>query len=172
MEINKRFVVIALHLIYPSPDFMKLKTYFPLFLALQLMIASCGGTRPTLPASIVNQTPSRAVFSPDGQYIAAGIWGAVRIWNVQTEEYKDYETKLRNETPKCVTFSPDGKWIATGIFGAVRTWELSTGASRDYPMKVRNETPEFIAISPDGQTIATAAFGGVMKWKYEGFDKK
>ncbi|WP_177194160.1 WD40 repeat domain-containing protein [Dyadobacter sp. SG02] len=147
----------------------KLLTSLILSLALHLIFASCSSTRPTLPGKLVNETPTSPVFSPDGKLVAAGIFGGVRVWDADSENFRDYLTKLKNETPSRIFFSPDGKWIAAGVYGAVRTWELATGASHDYPMKLRNETPRIIAISPDGQTIATATFGGLMKWKFQGF---
>jgi len=147
----------------------KLKTCTLIYLTLLPAFTSCSNTKPTLSAKLVNETPTSPKFSPDGRVVAAGIFGGVRVWNVQSEKFRDYPTALKNETPKRVFFSPDGKWMAAGVYSAVRTWELETGAWHDYPMKIRNETPEVIAISPDGQTIVTAAFGGIMKWKFQGF---
>jgi len=169
MGVSGRIVVIKIHNLRPHMKAKKLKTCALLSLVIYLTFVSCSGSRPTLPGKLVNETPTSPVFSPDGKLIAAGIFGGVRVWDVQSERFRDYPAALKNETPKRIFFSPDGKWMAAGIYGAVRTWELETGASRDYPMKLRNETPRIIVISPDGQTIATAAFGGIMKWKFQGF---
>ena len=75
-----------------------------LYVVLHLMIASCSSTRPTLPGKVVNETPTWIKFSPDSKYIAAGITGGVRVWNVQSEDFKDYKTKLPNETPEQIIF--------------------------------------------------------------------
>ncbi|REA58033.1 hypothetical protein DSL64_21855 [Dyadobacter luteus] len=144
--------------------FIKFKFYNLLTLVLLLVITSCGSSKPPLRAKLVNETPTSTVFSPDGKWVAAGVWGGVRVWNVDSEEAKDYKTKLRNETPKYVTFSPDGKRIAAGSWGAVRVWDLKSAELKDYPVGMINETPTHVFFSPDGTWMATGIFGAVRTW--------
>ena len=79
----------------------------------------------TYPAKLKNETPSWVEFSNDEKYIGAGVFGAVRVWNLASGEFVDYPTKLKNETPQYVRFTSDGQFIMAGLFGEVRTWKVS-----------------------------------------------
>jgi len=64
-------------------------------------------------------------FSPDGEYIATGVYGAVRVWKIKSGEFVDYPTRLKNETPKYVKFSSDSRFIVASLYGEVKTWEIT-----------------------------------------------
>ena len=96
------------------------------------------------PTKLKNETPNFAVFSHNGKYIAAGIYGAIRVWETDSKNFKDYRTVAKNETPLFVSFSPDNKCIASGVYGAVRVWELNTNNYTDYKLKTINSTPKFV----------------------------
>jgi len=65
------------------------------------------------------------VFSPDQTYIAAGIYGAVRVWNSKSGRFTDYPTRLKNETPPFIKFSSASRLIVAGSYGEVRTWVIT-----------------------------------------------
>lgn len=165
---NKGFWLIGCHqvtsLTIELMASVKFKFYILLNLVLLLVVSSCGSNKPPLRTKLAGETPTSTVFSPDGRFIAAGVWGGVRVWNVDSEQAKDYKTKLRNETPKYVSFSPDGKRIAAGSWGAVRVWDLASAESKDYSVGMINETPTHIFFSPDGSWMATGIFGAVRTW--------
>lgn len=71
-----------------------------------------------------NNTPQYVEFSNDGRHIAAGVYGAVRVWNILSGDFIDYPAKYKNYTPGFVKFSPDSRFIVAGQFGEVRSWEI------------------------------------------------
>ncbi len=71
----------------------------------------------------------RAVFSPDGRYIATSHprLKTIRIWQVAGERYI---RQLSGEQfgIRALKFSPDGKWLAgAGNEGVIRLWDWKTG---------------------------------------------
>ena len=96
---------------------------------------------------VKNETPNYVEFSNDSKFIASGVYGAVRVWDVASKEFRDFKTKVRNETPKFISFAPNDTLIAAGVFGAVRIWNIHTNEFRDYPANVKNETPLSVTFS-------------------------
>jgi len=92
-------------------------------LATRLFSQDKGNSYPTF---FKNETPNYAEFSSNGKFIAAGVPGAVRIWETGSTRFKDYKTNLKNVAPLFVCFSPGDKYIASGVYGAVRVWEIDT----------------------------------------------
>ncbi|WP_420154092.1 WD40 repeat domain-containing protein [Siphonobacter sp.] len=142
-----------------------MKPFLALSVFFFISLISCSkSSQPTLQAKLSNETPHEITYSPDGKSIAAGVWGAVRIWDLATRQATDYPTKLKNETPRRVSFSPDGRWIAAGTFRGVRVWNVQTKSYRDYDLPLGSVTPRRVHFSPDSRTLAAAAWGGVMTW--------
>src|SRR5665647_1569224 len=147
------------------------KSMFKIFIL--LLVFLCGSTCSLLSQEKIksystigkNGTPNYAEFSIDGKYIAAGVIGAVRIWETNSNEFKDYKTKSKNVTPNFVCFSPDGEYIATGVYGAIRVWNIKSGKFLDYPTKGNNETPKFVKFSTDGRFIVAGNWGEVRTWE-------
>src|SRR5665647_1257012 len=138
-----------------------------------LLVFLCGSTCSLLSQEKIksystigkNGTPNYAEFSIDGKYIAAGVIGAVRIWETNSNEFKDYKTKSKNVTPNFVCFSPDGEFIVAGVYGAVRVWKINSDSFTDYKTKSKNITPNFVCFSPDGEYIVAGNWGEVRTWE-------
>ncbi|MCS7016517.1 MAG: WD40 repeat domain-containing protein [Gemmatales bacterium] len=101
-------------------------------------------------------------FSPDGQVLAAGDSGNVRLYDASTgETLRVLEWGERRWTTKYLTFSPDGRWLAVGkgnrdSVGVVEVWDWRTGklvwARLGHPRGVTA-----LAYSPDGRFLLSAS---------------
>ena len=76
------------------------------------------------------------VFSPDGNTVAYGGHGNIRLWNTETNEsteipldnYIDSRGSSHKARVTTLVFSPDGKALVCGTMGGkVRMWHTSTG---------------------------------------------
>jgi len=111
-----------------------------------------------------NQWPGCVAFSPDNQFLAAGDYGKVRIWNVPSGE----PFSVVEEAGALFAFSPDGKHLATTFkpFGGgyqLKMWvfpsgELKTGAETAHEKIIKQLT-----WSPDGSMFATSSDDGTLK---------
>ena len=90
-------------------------------------------------------------FSPDGNTIATGIDGTVRLWDVNTKT--EIATLTGPDWVYSVAFSPDGNTIATGTDGTVRLWDVNT---KTEIATLGHKSARSLAFSPDGNTIAIA----------------
>jgi WD40 repeat protein len=100
--------------------------------------------------------PARAVYSPDGRWIAfAGrdggllLYHTAGLWVEQTLEGHD-------GLVRCLAFSPDGERLATGdAEGVVKVWDTRTG-SEVLSLPAHDGGVTGIAFSPDGDVLYTA----------------
>jgi WD40 repeat protein len=77
-------------------------------------------------------SPSDVAFSPDGRYLSATTWSAVRMWDLtRPKEPREIELKgSRTGGGLQHSFSPDGRYLVAGISDKVRLWEVESGESR------------------------------------------
>jgi WD40 repeat protein/serine/threonine protein kinase len=112
-----------------------------------------------------------AAFSPDNQWLAAGGWGYVRIWNVASGQEWDPLLKAVGNPVNSLAFRPDGLYLATGgqqpstaTKGAVNVWNLKPGPEL-HPTGGYAVRCTSVAFSPDSKYLAaTFRDGNVTVW--------
>lgn len=106
----------------------------------------------------------RALFSPDGRYLAATESGGATIWDVMSGR-KVAEIRLESALePQDIAFSPDGKRLAIpGLLGDCSVWDVETGrklnafASGFFErVSGKNANPTAVVWSPDGRLLGVA----------------
>jgi WD40 repeat protein len=103
-------------------------------------------------------TASAPAFSRDGKYVAAGVRGAVAIWDNQGVLVR----RLKGQTKGffSVVFSPDSKYLA-GAGSGLSVWEVATG--REVVALASKDTLFSVAYSPDGMRLAAGGKEGVLR---------
>ena len=80
------------------------------------------------PPTIVDfQASVRSIsFSPDGQWLVAGLqgYGFIGIWNVDSEEKFQY--KPHDDTVTSISFNKDGKLATASLDSTTKLWELKS----------------------------------------------
>ncbi|MFI1852059.1 WD40 repeat domain-containing protein [Streptomyces sp. NPDC020480] len=99
-------------------------------------------------------------FSPDGQTLAGGGSGAVRLWEVSDPRRPRALKPLTGFAGHISTtvFSPDGRTLATSEGSTVRLWEVShpqQAAPLGEPLEGHTGDIHALAFSPDGRTLAS-----------------
>jgi WD40 repeat protein len=120
------------------------------------------------------RTPGTIAFSPDGKWLAAGIWpvskdgdlrGDVVIWDTSTGK-PARRLKGHTDMVNAVAFSPDGKLLVSGgSDGVAKVWDTASGRARatlGFPALQKRSGPtpiwvESVTFSPDGRTLVTSA---------------
>jgi WD40 repeat protein len=101
-------------------------------------------------------------FSPDGTLVAAGQYGCVNVWDVETGNVIA-EIKASENAVYPVRFSPDGLVLAAGSYasypytGEITLWSPTSG---DRLGKVQNDSGDMghsFGFSLDGRTLALGA---------------
>ncbi|HSI12722.1 MAG TPA: WD40 repeat domain-containing protein [Chthoniobacter sp.] len=96
-------------------------------------------------------TAFSVTFSPDGRFIAAGIFNTVRIFDAATGNEVVKSEARHHSGIASVTFSPDGQTVAAA-FGLM---DARTGKTI-LPFKENGSRFSLLAFSPDGKTLATS----------------
>jgi len=66
-------------------------------------------------------------FSPDGRWLAAGMYDKVVLWDISTRQTVA-ELPVATGSVSCLAFSPDGHTLAAGqSVGTIRIWDGSRG---------------------------------------------
>jgi len=108
----------------------------------------------------------RAVFSPDGKYIAScGYDKTVRLWDLATGNL--LRTLVgHGDTVSAVVFSPDGKFIISGG-GAddptIRFWNIITG-KQTVLLQDHQNAVEDLTFTPAGDRLVSSSADGTIKF--------
>ncbi len=101
-----------------------------------------------------------AVFSPDGEKIAAEGFRRLRWWQVGTgQELKKLQ---RSGTARGVRFSPDGRSLAWRIMDRVRFCDVDSSELQSVAMP--GSSPKGLEFSPDGTQIAALCHDGRVRF--------
>ncbi len=98
----------------------------------------------------------RALLSPDGKMLAAGLRTRLEVWDVARRQ-RLHEGRGHKNRCTAVLFSPDGSLIASAdSLGTVRIWDVRT--ARELRSIDAHRAQIAIAFSPDGQKLASGAY--------------
>ena len=90
------------------------------------------------------------VFSPDGQFLAVGVRGIIRLYVPETgERVRDVDIDASN----VLSFARDGTLLTVGDDKAVRLYSSATGN----PIRTLDVSANAAAFSPDSQRIVVAS---------------
>jgi WD40 repeat protein/serine/threonine protein kinase len=98
-------------------------------------------------------------FSPNGQRLAGGKPGEVKVWDVRTGQILYKLDGFGDPPTSRMAFSPDSQHLVSGHFGksgTVRVWDMATGAREDRIPAAHDGATLGLALSPDGKIIVTA----------------
>jgi WD40 repeat protein len=94
-------------------------------------------------------------FSRDGELLASGGDGTIRLWNVESASCI-LILQEEDRVVESLTFSPDGRTLASGTWGnVIRLWDLST--AQCVTTFHESTCVHSIAFSPDGKYIASGS---------------
>lgn len=107
---------------------------------------------------IVGDIANSVAFTPDGQFLAAGMsYGMIRLWSTETWEqaqiYEGHQYAVR-----AIAISPDGQTLVSASSDqTIKVWNLETGELlRTIALDETDGIVRSLLISPDGQRLATA----------------
>ncbi len=130
-------------------------------------LLSSQGTHPVTGAS---KASFPWVFSPDGNWLAAGgLDGKPLVWHVNdkgtTSPPLSFSVKYRHSRAICaLAFSPDGKWLCSGDQGGEsRVWNLRRPDVEPWPLTNHIGEVTALAFSSDSHLIATAGRDGIVR---------
>ena len=104
-----------------------------------------------------------AIFSPDGQFVAAWNASEVRLWSSTSGEEKLKLNKFEGRL-KAVAFSPDGRLLATALtrpsrkhdqielHSEIRVWEVGTGSPKQV-IALRTQAVYSMTFALNGQQL-------------------
>jgi len=102
-------------------------------------------------------------ISPNGELIASGSYGTIRVWNVKTGELKQEFLSAHKDKVTSVAISPNGEILVSGSTdNTMRLWQLEKGIRR-LTIPAHQTGINSVAISPDNQIIASAAEDGLIQ---------
>lgn len=104
-----------------------------------------------------------AVFSPDGQYLAA-CDGTRNVVVRSTTQAAERTTLTSRVNPvKALAVSPDGRWLATGnLDTSITLWETFSGRAVS-TLYGNAGSINALTFSPDSQTLAAGSYGGAIQ---------
>ncbi|PSN11561.1 hypothetical protein C7293_23790 [filamentous cyanobacterium CCT1] len=107
---------------------------------------------------IVGDVANAVAFTPDSQYVAAGMsYGVVRLWSATTgEQARIFEG--HRYAVRAIAISPDGQTLASASSdNTIKLWNLQTGELlRTIPTNANDGMVHTLLFSPDCQRLATA----------------
>src|SRR5262249_40668818 len=104
-----------------------------------------------------NGTAHVVAFSPDGEQLATGNKGEVKVWDWRNARLSRALPGHAERTIN-LTFSPDGKLFASASWsGNVMVWDSKTGALL-LTLSGHAHPVSSLAFSPDGQLLVSASF--------------
>ncbi len=126
------------------------------------LAASAQGTPPQEPTGqddrIVGDVANAIAFTPDSQFVAAGMsYGVVRLWSTTTgEQARTFEG--HRYAVRAIAISPTGQTLASASAdNTVKLWDLQTGRLlQTIPVPATNGIVHTLRFSPNGQRLATA----------------
>ena len=122
-------------------------------------------------------------FSPDGETVAFGGLGEIRLWNTETGDEQaiplaDLSAGIPHNIPRilALAFSPHGTWLVSGTNqGKIQMWDVVTGrALAVFAAPTEQENLERIlalAFSPDGTLLAAGIRGHIHLWEVDTANK-
>ncbi len=125
-------------------------------------VATLAPAAPPLP---VDSQIMGLAFSPDGQTLLTGTYGArAQIWNARTSEPLG-EPVVHQASITYVAFRPDGRQFITGSFNetSVRFWDTATGQPVEHKLLDHGDIIRTAVWSHDGQWILTGGGDGTAK---------
>jgi WD40 repeat protein len=126
------------------------------------LAASAQGNPPQEPGGqgdrIVGDVANSVAFTPDSQFVAAGMsYGVVRLWSATTgEQARIFEG--HRYAVRAIAIDPAGQRLASASAdNTVKLWELATGRLlQTLSIHLENGIVQTLRFSPDGQRLATA----------------
>ena len=106
-------------------------------------------------------------WSPDGKRIAAGVYGSLRVWEVETgKEVIECFADPKGDTAafnEGIVFSPDSKLLAIPGPKGPRPWDVTTG--KELPaVQGRSRAVIAVSFSPDAKLLACTDDQTVLVW--------
>lgn len=137
---------------------------------------SSAGAAPTAPfvTSLLPEHPSTRyciVYSPDGQLLACGGRGDVRVFGVASGTLQYVLPVAETSRFIAITFSPDGKFLLTApedpaSAAPISIWEAETGKPAG-ALEGHTAGLYDLSFSPDGKTLVSGGHYGFMRlWDF------
>lgn len=108
--------------------------------------------------------PHALAFSADGQELAIGYPGEVRVVDAGTFEVRA-RIRTRPQEPRALALSADGRWIATAAEGAIDVWDRQSG--RPVPTPIGHGGAVTSVALGDGVVLSSAGSGEVLRWRID-----
>ena len=107
---------------------------------------------------------TRLSFNPDGTtFVSECADTTVRLWNIETGEYKDIRTEDSTAEIYSLSMSPDSTTIASGSNdGIIRLWDTRTG-QRKKMLTEHASIVSALSFSHDGATLASGAWDNTIR---------